>query len=169
METTGGPSLYDPLDSQGRSHPTRSRSRSAVPPSAPESQIRENIEMMEISSDECEEIIPPRKKSRRAGVNVPRKGKGPAKVRHLRHVCSFLHFAPIPHGTGGRTAGTSRCSREKSEFNPLCFARNPLMCAQKFDDIQERLTCAFCLGIMWVPYRCVLIHSALPHGSLTRV
>ena len=95
MESTRGPSLSDPLDSQGRSPPPRSRS--AVPPSPPGSPIREIIE---ISSDECEEIMPPRKKSRRADVNVPRKGEGPAKVRHLLHF--FFRSNPAWHRGLGR-------------------------------------------------------------------
>ena len=84
MENSGPQSTSGPLDSQG--HSLALLSRSTVPPSPAQSTIREIIE---ISSDEFEEIKPPRKKLRTTDVSLSRKGKERAMVRHLPHVFIF--------------------------------------------------------------------------------
>ena len=85
MANTGLPSASGPLDSQGHSLPLLSRS-TVLPYSAQST----DLGTIDISSDECEVVKPPKKKLRKTDLSLPRKGKEQAMVRHLPRFFFFL-------------------------------------------------------------------------------
>ena len=117
MANTGLPSASGPLDSQGHSLPLLSRS-TVLPYSAQST----DLGTIDISSDECEVVKPPKKKLRKTDLSLPRKGKEQAMVRHLPRFF-FFFFALTSRGTGCGKDRTNLRDREKGESITVCEKR----------------------------------------------
>jgi hypothetical protein len=166
----------------------RKQRRLSTPRPKPPTQPIQNI--IEISSDEDEDLQPPSKKIliKRGHPSSTHESDYKArlsqkdheidrlkKVRRQRFVCA--HFVPTLRCAERERTGTGYCNAEEGDRDEQVSccpcAPNPHLsspsCAhlpQKADVIEEELTCEICAMRMWTPYRCVSPHTASARWSL---